>query len=1290
MKCKGAGSVNNSFFWIFLFLFCFIGFVNAQGIRIDEFMALNTSTVTDKDGAYSDWIEIYNPTSSDINLKDWSLTDDITVSKKWLFPDIVIKSGGTLLVFASGKDISESGQELHTNFKLSGSGEYLGFFDVYGTPVTVFDPFPAQEDDISYGFFENTYVKITNPTPGTSSGSTVNSKIPAPVFSMNHGFYESPFTLNISSEIGSAEIYYTTDGSVPSKTNGTKYTSPLTINKTSIIRAVALVTGQTPSKVTTRTYLFLDDVINQPNDPAGYPAEWGPYTALTGNAIADYEMDPELVSDPVFATNLKMALKDIPTISLVTDKDNLFSSVEDSVTGGIYIYTGPPLSNTVNGVGAGWERPVSFEYFDDDTISLQEDCGVRLQGGHGRRPEKSPKHSFRLVFRSEYGASKLNYPFFGEDAEDKINTITIRAGFCNSFIHHESSQRNQTQYIRDAWAKDVQGRIDHPHAHNKFVHLYINGMYWGLYNPTERIDKDFGASYGGGDADNYDVIKDYTAVMDGNIDAWNSMVSMVNSNVESKETYEKLQGNNPDGTRNAQYESMIDMVSLIDYMIINFYGANTDWDHHNWAAFRNREKPGKGFQFVCWDSEHVIESINTNVVGENNYNCPSAVFQQLMKNEEFKRLFADRINVLCYNDGILTPEKAEEVWLNRSQQVENAVLGESARWGDYRRDVHQYQAAGPFTLYTQDTWLAQSSKILTENFPQRTQILINQLRDAGMFPQVDAPVLNINNNLITDGIITKGDILSMNSSSGMIYYTTDGKDPAKWSTDNTSFELISESASKKVLVPKSDIGTDWMAFSTFDDSNWEVCSGSPGGAGYEKSSGYESLISLDVSDNMYTSGTNPNTSCYMRIKFNLTAAQLSEIGTLLLNIYYDDGFVAYLNGVQIASANVSLPVSWNSSNSTNHETDTKETFNISEYIGELTEGENLLAIQGVNNSITSSDFIILPSLTASSSPADGDISSSAVFYSGEFKINQSTHIKARVFYNNEWSAMVDQYLKVPSDYADLKITEVHYHPLNEDTIDGDKFEFIELKNTGNTTLDLGELKFDKGVDYEFEHNTALKPQEFFVLAGSSKYFYKRYGFFPDDEFKGRLDNDGERITIFGIADEKICSFVYNDNAYWPQSPDGAGNSLVPLELNPTNNQDSSIYWRASYYKGGSPGADDILKDTIDPNDTTIIDLISSSDLYKLDQNYPNPFSVITYIHYQLQTDAEVQLNIYNLLGQKIVTLVEEIQYAGSYVVEWNGNDSKNRAVNTGIYFYTLEIQNNNQNFNFTQKMVKRK
>jgi len=431
--------------WLSFFIFLISSFsslISAQSgtIRINEFMALNQTTLADEDGEYSDWIEIYNPTSGAIDLEGWALTDEKAIQGKWIFPDVTIETDSYLIVFASDKDRRIAGNQLHTNFKLSGNGEYFALINPSGVAVTEFDPFfPVQQTDISFGFYENNYISFLEPTPGAENYISGGTLLQAPEFNTDHGFFDNPFDLEISCSDIEAQIYYTTDGSSPGLSNGILYTLPVNIGSTSIIRAIAIKNDTPPSKITTRTYLFLDEVIHQPNNPSGYPTFWGPYQSFAGNAIADYEMDPEMMADADFAGSVKEALVDIPTMSLVTDKGYFFSGSQDPNTGGIYIYTGP----SANSLGADWERPVSVEYFDNkDSVSFQVDCGVQIQGGAGRLPEKSPKHSLRLVFKSIYGPSRLNYPLFGEDAESSLNSIILRAGFGNSWIHWKHSERS--------------------------------------------------------------------------------------------------------------------------------------------------------------------------------------------------------------------------------------------------------------------------------------------------------------------------------------------------------------------------------------------------------------------------------------------------------------------------------------------------------------------------------------------------------------------------------------------------------------------------------------------------------------------------------------------------------------------------------------------------------------------------------------------------------------------------------------------------------------------------------
>ncbi len=1266
-----------------LVLFLFLaGTLAAQTetLRINEFMALNRSNLTDEDDEYPDWIEIYNPTAGAIDLYGWSLTDNIEEPGKWVFPHGLIGPGEYLVVFASGKNRAVAGQELHTNFRLEGSGEYLALIDQDETVATEFNPrYPEQQTDFSFGMLGVDYVEFRVPTPG-SENLEEGSLLPAPSFDVKHGLFENPFSLILSTDIHDADIYYTTDGSNPDDQYGTLYTAPISISETSVIRAVAVTGNGTPGRVGTQTYIFPADVIQQPNDPEGYPSQWGPYTAITGTAIADYEMDPEMMADPAFAQKAKDALAALPTISLVSEKGNFFSLDLDEETGGIYIYTGAPGDMR----GWGWERPVSFEYFDpNDTLSLQVDCGVRIQGGHSRRPEKSPKHSFLLVFRGDYGASRLNFPIFrDEDAVGDFNNLILRAGFGLSWVHHSHYERVKADYIRDAWTKDSQRDMGHPSSRSIYAHLYINGIYWGVYAPSERLDAEFGESYMGGKAENYDVIKDYAEVADGEITAWNEMMDMANAGLQTNEAYQRIQGNDPDGTPNSEYEPLVDVVNLADYMMVNFYGGNTDWDHHNWAAMRNRVDPGKGFKFLCWDAEHMIKTPDINVLAENNDNCPSRVFQRLAENEDFQRLFADRVQKYCYGMGQLAPAQTAQRYTERMDVVGDALDAEAARWGDYRRDVHQYQPGGPFELYAKQIhWIPETEYMLDTYFPQRTEIFLEQLRNIGFFPQTEAPEMKINDEAITKSTISEGDVLTLTAPQGIIYYTENGSDPASW-TDSGGDEpdvLVPYDADKRALVPKSDIGTTWRSDPVFDDANWQLCQGSPGGVGYETGTGYADWITLDVTADMRSGGTNPNTSCYVRIPFSLSAIDLEGIKSLFLSVLYDDGFVAYLNGNRVAEANAPTPLDFESASDGSHEAHSAETFNISAFIGDLNVGENLLALHGLNTSTTSTDFLVSVKLSSSENePAQ--VSEDAVMYSGPITLDKSSRIRARAFNNGEWSAMNEKFFTIPGDYRDIKVTEIHYHPLDQDEINGRNFEFIELKNTGSSTLDLGGLRFIDGIDYKFPAETALGPKQFVVVAADNRYFFERYGFYPDGKFSGQLNNGGEMIILATASGDTLSAIYYNISSSWPQLPDGYGYSLVPKDLDPVDDQTHSSYWRASYHIGGSPGKDDteIVQD---------VEEVHPVPEFEISRNYPNPFTERTHIFYELPEDASVQLSVINMLGQEVVKLVDRNQPAGAYTVDWDGTDGNHQKVSGGFYFYRIVVTTSRERMQFTRKML---
>ena len=230
------------------------------------------------------------------------------------------------------------------------------------------------------------------------------SLLAQPKFSQPHGLYEDPsLTVSITSDKG-REICYTLDGSEPT-VNSTRYTAPLMLTKTTLLRAAEIDADTVVRPITTASYIFISSVLLQSNTPEGYPSEWGKYTDMNGTATADYEMDPEMTSDPILRSNIVQGLKELPILSLVSDKDNFFSHENDEERGGIYIFTGPPVGDAT---GHGWTRPASVELFGGpQNHDFSIGCGMRLHGGHGRLAEKNPKHSFRLIFKEQYGEKTL-------------------------------------------------------------------------------------------------------------------------------------------------------------------------------------------------------------------------------------------------------------------------------------------------------------------------------------------------------------------------------------------------------------------------------------------------------------------------------------------------------------------------------------------------------------------------------------------------------------------------------------------------------------------------------------------------------------------------------------------------------------------------------------------------------------------------------------------------------------------------------------------------------------------
>ena len=168
--------------------------------------------------------------------------------------------------------------------------------------------------------------------------------------------------------------------------------------------------------------------------------------------------------------------------------------------------------------------------------------------------------------------------------------------------------------------------------------------------------------------------------------------------------------------------------------------------------------------------------------------------------------------------------------------------------------------------------------------------------------------------------------------------------------------------------------------------------------------------------------------------------------------------------------------------------------------------------------------------------------------------------------------------------ADLRITELMYNPADPpDGSDNDNYEFIELKNTGNSTLALTHVSFVDGIVFDFNDSavTHVGPGQFVLVVSNRSAFESRYGQALSPiiagQYSGRLSNGGERVALVDYWNGTIAEFEYDDGDSWPPLADGQGHSLVPLASALVEQGDGSLSyasnWRASNNVGGSPGTD---------------------------------------------------------------------------------------------------------------------
>ena len=591
---------------------------------------------------------------------------------------------------------------------------------------------------------------FTQPSPGGVNGGGSLGFVADTKFSVDRGFFDVPFTVAVTTATVGAQIYFTTNGSAPSAVNGILYTAPIQIGRTTVLRATATKPGWTPSNVDTHTYIFPTGVVAQSHQSvtnAGYPTMWA-------GVAADYAMDPRITLSNT--TQMVPSLRSLPSMFISTSISNLFDP-----TRGIYSM---PDSH-----GVAWERPASIELVDTNgNTEFQEDAGLRIQGGYFRQASVTQKHSLRVLFKSQYGIAKLNHDLFKrEDAVTEFDGFVLRSGANDGYSW--DAAKDTEQFIRVQFGQDLHLSMGHSSPHGIFVHLYFNGVYWGLYNLVERPNEDFSSSYYGGNPLEWDA-NNAGDVKSGDLTAFNTLVSLSQS-ATGNVNYQRMQGNNPDGTRNPAFPVYLDKFNYIDYMVANIWGGNWDWPNKNFWFGRDRTTNSTGFKFYMWDFENTMGNDRNrspiNMVSPRSGTENTWVGQphfHLKNSLEYRIDFADRVQRYFFSGGLLTPGVLTNRYRALADWVELSIYAETARWGDDHHNPPQ----------DIEDWRREREWILGSYLVQRSQVVLGQFRASGLYPTVSAPVFSQLGGTVPDGYPLA---LSHTNAAGVLYFTTDGSDP---------------------------------------------------------------------------------------------------------------------------------------------------------------------------------------------------------------------------------------------------------------------------------------------------------------------------------------------------------------------------------------------------------------------------------------------------------------------------------------------------------------------------------
>lgn len=1185
------------------------------GPIISEFVADNKDSYEDEDVEANDWIELFNGSDTSVPMEGWHLTDDPANLTKWTLPAFNLPANGYRVIFASRKDRRQPNGTLHTNFALDKNSGYLALVRPDLTIASEYNYGP-QFEDVAYGEVGASRRRgyLETPTPGSKNISLVADGPPAEevIFSRSGGLLVSsePVTLAIEPpQAPGAVVRYSLTQALPTE-NSPVYTGPFTITNTTTVRARVFEPGKLPGPVSSRTFLRLD------------------------NSLTNYNG-----SGQIFSSNLPIIVMDSHGVN-VDSRTNPGEARPFQPTYAVVIAPNPDTGRASLADKPDYQGRSGTHVRGESSSSFAQKS-YAWETWNNRNQDKDeaflgfPAES-DWVLHGPFSDKTLmrNYLVYSAFQDTRADWFSPRTRFVELFFNQEPNQPVSYNDYKGVYllVEKIKRTRNRANVAKLSPLTTAQPMVTGGY-----IFKKDKASLGSTTWTTSRGIELQSSTPESLSQA---QLSYLRSYVNSFET--ALYGNNFTSPTTG-YARWIDVASFIDWQWA--VEMPKQIDGYVFSTYFTKDRGGLMRAGPLWDFN--ISFGNADYAeGEYptgwNYDATRTAplsgqlwFPRLHQDPDYRIATFDRYWELrrgqWSTEALHARIDAASALLRDGLDVPITNNTPSSVQSPIARHFRKYRILGqrhwpnPASASQRTTFQAEV-EALKAWIDERLTWMDNQFLcgKTSMRPPVmtrqDRPDGTTQISLAPFTAAIPG----YHFPDGIVYYTTDGSDPRPADTALPTVQsstLLAEYRTGSWLVPTAENGgraltvADWTGLTPPPNAAaWTTGqlgvgfdaqpSSSTNPIKYHLAGNHNGNNTWDGgSSNVQSAMLGISSTLYVRVPFTLTEAQASRLVTLQLKMRYDDGFIAYINGVEVARQNVTndLVPSWDAvanavpSNFTDARgVTTGVTLDISHAIPHVRQGENILAILVLNKSVDDDDLLCSPSLLGQLGvkPASAQPPITATAYTEPFTVSSSTLVKARLYVPSigMWSPLAVSNLVIgaePASKHNLIISEVHYAPLpptpeeiTAGAVQASDFEFIELLNIGTQPVDLTGVKLTGAVqdfDFTLGNPTALilPPSERAILCGSLVAFRARYG--EDSsrrligEFIGNLNNSGETITLLDKNGAVIWSFTYNNQPPWPVVTEGRSIVLTTSAQNPNPDPDNGAHWQLGRVDG-TPGA----------------------------------------------------------------------------------------------------------------------